>query len=74
MDGALPHVQVLGDVMLDQLVQNNREPQLVGDALRDLPAAGTHFPRHGYDRHHVLLWFRRSARRFAFTLFHPLLA
>jgi hypothetical protein len=26
MDRAFPHVQVLGNVMLDQMVQNNREP------------------------------------------------
>jgi hypothetical protein len=37
MDGARPHVQVLGDVMLDKMVENDREPQSVGDALCDPP-------------------------------------
>ena len=72
MDGTLPHVQVLGDVMLDQMVENNRKPQPVGDALGDLPAAGTHLPRHRYDWHHVLLWFRRSAPIFAHAVYQAL--
>ena len=40
------HLQAFSEVMLDQLVENKREPQLVRYALCNRSAAGTHFPRH----------------------------
>ena len=54
MDGTIPHMQVLREIMLDHLVENQRQPHFVGNTLCDLPAAGTHFPRHRNDRHDVL--------------------
>ena len=60
MNGAFAHMHVLGEIMLDELVQNHRQPELRGDGSGNLPAAGPHFPRHCDDRHDVLLWFIRS--------------
>jgi len=48
-------MHVLGEIMLDELVQDHRQPELRGDAFGNLPAAGPHFPRHCDDRHDVLL-------------------
>ena len=60
VDGAFSHVHVLGEVVLDQLVQNHRQSQPRRYGSCNLPAAGPHFPRHCDDRHDVLLWFIRS--------------
>ena len=60
VNGAFPHVHVLGEVVLDELVQNHRQSQPRGYGSCNLPAAGPHFPRHCDDRHDVLLWFIRS--------------
>jgi hypothetical protein len=46
MDGTLPHMEMFGDLMFDHVMEHNRKPQPVGDALCYLPASGTHFPRH----------------------------
>jgi hypothetical protein len=34
MDGALGYLHALREIMLNQLVKNDRQPQLIGDALR----------------------------------------
>ena len=69
IDDTIRHMQVLGEFMLDQFVEYQLQPHPIGDTLSDLPAAGAHFPRHRDDRHHVLPWFRRSARRCSLSVF-----
>ena len=34
MDGALRYLHALGEIVLNQLVKNDRQPQVIGDALR----------------------------------------
>jgi hypothetical protein len=46
MHGAFRHLHVFREVVLDQLMENYSQSQLVGQTMRDLPAAGTHFSRH----------------------------
>lgn len=51
MHSTRAHVQLVGKMMLDNLVVNNSDVEVIRESIRYVPPATPHFPRHGDDRH-----------------------